>query len=305
MKKGITYLVSILLTLVLIASLCVTQIAAAAQFVALKPETCTALVEEKQVTDKVCADLQAYYQTQENASGIPASVYAESIAPDAVRGVIDETITAAFAYLNGERDSFTVTPDFSVLEKSLTSFFETYAEENGAVHDDAYEKSLNQAIDAAKTNIRLSADVFCFGTLADKGVLEKARTVMPWVRYVLIFSALLDVMIFAILLMVHHKAWEEGLYHCSNALLVGSLLPAAPAVWLRVTHWFDRFAVKADAVFAAVTGYLYHLTDVLILTAGAMGCLAVVGYVIFAIARAARKRREGRISAHEARGDSE
>ncbi len=292
MKKGFTYIASILLTLVLIASLCVTEIAAVGYFIALNPETCVNIVRKKQVTAMVCADLQGYYEDQQNASGIPAAVYAESIAPEKIDEVIGETLTAGFAYLNGEKDSFTVSPDFTALENSLTAFFETYAEENGAAHDDAYEKSLNQAIDAAKTNIKLSADVFCFGTLADRDVLEQMREFMPWMRYVLIFSALLDVMLIAILLMVHHKAWEEGLYHCSNAFLVSAFLLAVPAFWLRATRWFDRFSVKADAVFAAVTGYLYHLTDAVLFMSFVVLSLALAGYIFFGIFRSVRNEKE-------------
>jgi hypothetical protein len=58
-----------------------------------------------------------------------------------------------------------------------------------------------------------------------------------------------------------------------------------PAVYLQATNWFDRFAVKSDQVFAAVTGYLYKMTGTVI-TAGVIGLvLAVCLYLLRAVMR--------------------
>ena len=70
------------------------------------------------------------------------------------------------------------------------------------------------------------------------------------------------------------------LYRLGSAVLVGSLLLLIPAAWLQLTHWFDRFAVKSDHVFAAVTGYLYTLTGTAI-TAGAAGIVLALCLFLF------------------------
>lgn len=273
MKKPITYLFSVLLTLLLIFSLIGLTLCGLIRFRALDPDTFTLVVNEQALPIHVQDELQIYFSEQENATGIPAYVYAEPVEATQLRPIILERVRVAFDYLNGKTDSLAVSPDFSMLEQSLTAFFEQYAEENNYQKDALYDETVANAIESAKTNISSACDVFRIELLDKAGLLKKVRRYMPLLNPALIGCACAAILALILLAVVNRKEKGQIFYWLGTGVLVASLLMLAPAVYLQATRWFDRFAVKSGQVFAAVTGYLYKMTGTVITA-------AVIGIVI-------------------------
>ncbi len=283
MKKPLTYALSVVIALLLVFSYLGAVAGGILKFRALSSGTALKIAESEQLAQKVHDTLEAYYVQQENVTGIPADTYADAINAEALTPIIRELIADGFGYVNGTVSEVAVSPDFSALENNMTAFFVRYAEENGYERDGLFDEKLSAAIETAEENILTACDVFRFRTLADAGYLKKLRLAAPWANYLLIGSLAAILLLLVILGVLYRKEKPMLLYWLGTSVLVGSVLMLIPAVWLTATRWFDRFAVKEDQIFTAVTGYLYSLTGTAI-TAAIIGIvLAAVLYVMLGI----------------------
>ncbi|MBR6760717.1 MAG: hypothetical protein IKM30_01640 [Oscillospiraceae bacterium] len=283
MNRPITYLCNVIVTLLLIFSLAATAVLSVIQCYSLRADTCIALLGKHQLADRVYDNLDSYYHEQANTSGIPASVYMDSISKEQISEIIHASVVNAFAYLHGADTMEQVETDFSKLEENLISFFRTYAEENGYEKDAAFEKTVDTAVANAKRNIMTTADVFRFYTLYDAKVLDKARAVTPLVPKALAAGIVLTAVLLGLLAWIHRKRIYQMLYWAAAAMFAASVLMILPMTWINGTRWFDRFAVKSDQIFTAVTGYLYGNTG-MVLMIGILGVvIAAALWIVFAL----------------------
>ena len=290
MKKIITYLLSVLLTLLLTFTLLGLTCAVLIRRKALNIGTFTQIINTQDLPRRVHDELQHYYTEHENASGIPASVYENAIAEGQLRPIIQDQVSNLFDYLDGRTDQLGTDPDMTLLERDMTAFFDKYAEENNYQKDALFDDTLAKAIKAGKENIVSACDVFRIKMLANAGLLKKVRALVPLLHYALIAGGAAALLLLAGLLLLHRKKRSSVFYWFGTAVLVGSVLLLVPAVWLQATRWFDRFAVKSDQVFAAVTGYLYKMTGTAI-TAAVIGIvLALCLYLLSGITRTKKRR---------------
>lgn len=290
--KPIHYICSVILTLLLIISLIGTTGALLCRQKALSSDFCNSLVEKKELPQKVAGNLSGFFKEQENTTGIPSECYESVLDESFLAGAISASIDNAFAYLNGETDTVGTNPDFTKLESDLTAFFSQYADENGYEKDAVYDETLAKAISNAEQNVKTTADVFRFASLADAGLMAKAKKVMPYLPKLLFACIAADIVLILLLMLTNRKALRRVIYWIGTALFAASLLMLVPCAWVQATHWFDRFTVKSDQIFAAVTGYLYGLTDAVIdLTIRGL-VMAAICWIVFAIVNIRKAKKD-------------
>lgn len=292
MKKASTYIISVIFTLLLIFLMIVAVLAGVLRWCALDTDTVLSIVASEDLADRVQNALETNAKQQESTTGIPADLYADAISTDKLDPIIRDTVTNGFAYLRGDTASLGVSPDFSELESSIRSYFISYAEEQHIVQDEQFEKAIRSTIDAAEANILAACDVFRFGSLNDAGVIKEIKSYIPWAGAGAL--AMIAVVLLFVLLIFLTNVHEHGngFYWCGTAALIASVLLLIPSVWLYQVRWFDRFAVKTDQTFAAVTGYLYTNTKAVIVTAIAGIAVSFVMYLIFGLIRRHKHKRE-------------
>ena len=294
MKRASTYITCVILTVFLIFSCILAILSGAVRFRMLNTDAVLPLVTEQQLADKVRTTLETDFQAAESTTGIPAAVYADAITADKLEPMIRSGISNGFAYLRGDTAKLEITHDFQALDDSISAFFEDYASKHGVAKDEAYETAVKNAKANAEERILSACDVFRFGMLADAGVLATAKRFIPWAGYA-VAAAFGAVILFMLLLFFsNHREPETAFYWIGTGALVASVLLLVPAVWLKQTRWFDRFAVKTDHTFAAVTGYLYSGTGAVITAALGGIAAAVCCYLLFAMFRGLRNRKHSK-----------
>lgn len=280
MRKPLTYLTGVLTTLLMIFCLLGLTAGALLRWKALNPDTFTGIIRSKNLAEAVNENLASYFSEQENVTGIPAAVYQRAIAQEKLHPLLLETVSQAFSYLDGKTDYLGISAEMPELNEDLTAFFEQYAAENGYERDSKYDEVLANALRSAQNTVKSSCDVYRFSLLGDAGVMKKVRRAMPHTKYLMIGCGAGIAVLLLILLMLHRQEKATVLYWFGSAVLVSSLLMLIPAAWLQVTHWFDRFAVKSDQVFTAVTGYLYTMTGTVI-TVSVIGIVLALCLYVF------------------------
>ncbi len=285
------YISGVFFTILLIFSCILAVLSGAVRFRMLDTDAVLQIVTEQQLAEKVQRTLQNEIKAAESTTGIPASVYADAITPEKLEPMIRSSISNGFAYLRGDTAKLEIAHDFQPLEESITAFFEEYAGKHGVAKDSTYEAAVKAAKSNAEERILSACDVFRFGMLEEAGVLDKARMFIPWAGYAV--AAAFGAVIFFMLLLFfsNHREAEAGFYWTGTGVLVASVLLLIPAMWLKHTRWFDRFAVKTDHTFAAVTGYLYGGTQAVIYAALGGIAAAVCCYLLFALFRGLRNRK--------------
>ena len=290
MKKALIYLLSVLLTLLLIFSYIAVTVSVVVRFQALDSDKVLELVTEQQIGEKVHRSLTQYYTDQENTTGIPLSVYEPHITAEALDGMVRDTVVQGFDYLNGRSTMVSPELDFAALETDIRAFFVSYAEENHFAQDDAFEQAVARSIDSAKARIQQETDVFRFSTIAETGKLKTVQRYVPLAGWLVLISVVLTIILAILLLSLN--GGSGGLYWVGVGIIISALLTAVPCIWLTQTRWFDRFAVKSDATFAAVTGYLYGMTHSAVLIAAVSAAAGVLLVVLYGILRGRQHRRE-------------
>ncbi len=292
MKQASSYIVSIIFTLLLIFLIISATVAGVFRFHALNTETPLAIVRSQSLAERVHVSLETTMRQQESTTGIPASLYADAIKSEKLEPIIRDAISSGFAYLRGDAASYAPSADFSELEQSIRDFFSEYAEKNKVDKDDKYNEAIRITINSAEQTILSACDVYRFGSLNDAGLIRQLRNYLPWAGAAAV-ALLAAVLLFVLLLFfVNIHETEMGLYWTGSALLIASLLVLIPTFWIQHTRWFDRFSVKTDQTFAAVTGYLYSNTHMLIVAALCGIGIAVLSYVIFVPVHQNRKHHE-------------
>ena len=125
-----------------------------------------------------------------------------------------------------------------------------------------------------------AVDVFRFSMLADAGVMEKVRPYGPWVPRAWKICLILDGIFVLLLLLLNIKKLRQTWYWTGCSMFCAGVILLVPTVWLKSTAWFDRFSVKSEQTFSAVTAYLYGITDTVKLYAIICLVLAVLLWII-------------------------
>ena len=292
MKRPAVYLASVFFTLLLIFTSLAAIAAGVARFHALNTDTALAIVRQQDLAARVHTSLETEFRQRESTTGIPAEVYADAITPEKLEPIISAAVSNGFAYVRGDTASLGVAPDFSGLEEALQQFFADYAAKEGVEKDETYNSAVRDTIAEAEEIIRKACDVYRFGNLNESGMMKQAKSYVPWLGAAVIALAAVSLVLIVILFTVNRREAEHGCYWTATALLIASLLLLIPSAWLHYTRWFDRFAVKTDQTFAAVTGFLYSNTHTMIVTAAIAAAAAVLLYILFAILHSVRRKRE-------------
>lgn len=291
MKKAFQYIACVIFSLLLAFSLMATGALIAVDRIALNEEACVALIDAQALPEKARQSLEKHFDEQQNTTGVPATLFTESIAVDKLRVLMEDTIRNGFAYLNGETETIGISADFYALEADLRLFYSSYADMYGYAKDEAYEAAVEEAIQISEESICTSVDIFRFKSLADAGMMQKVRAVMPWISRGVLCCAVLDVVLLLILVLLNRKNLRRTWYWLACALCSAGVILYVPTAWLKSAEWFDRFTVKAPQTFAAVTAHLYHTTDAVKTYAVVCIVTAAVLWVICAVCGMMRKRK--------------
>ncbi|WP_044974152.1 hypothetical protein [Ruminococcus sp. HUN007] len=139
------------------------------KFYALEPATYKHILLVSGSYDKAYNEIKKQFENEENATGIPVSVYTDTITPDYVSSLIDDQIDLAFERINGNAqtvESSASDEKLSDLRTALEKFFDDYAKSINYTRDDAYyEKNRFCLCLSIRKNSRYSR---CFSDAQDR-----------------------------------------------------------------------------------------------------------------------------------------
>ena len=239
------------------------------------PSLLTAQISKQDAARKVYDALKSQFETEYNATAVPADVYLDALSADWLEDAMKQQVTDSY-----QNPADKTAPDFSALEQSITDYFESYAAENHCEKDSTYDTKLAQTIQNAEHTIQDALDVYQLDTLKNAGLWQKliGRAHKPLMLLTAGCGILAVLAIGALLLLRSTPCYWIG-----TGTFAGGVLLAAPMLWVMGSSYISRFSLKEPAVYAVFTGtmtQLAHLVLLIGLLLTAAGLVLLTGSIL-------------------------
>ena len=245
------------------------------------PKVCLSQVEKQQAAAKIHDSVESYFTAQYQTTAIPAETYLNVVTEDWIAERLEEQITSEYQILNGAKLSYQL--DMSDLEAALTQFFSDYAEEINYTKDSTYEQKLQETIDNAEAELTSQLDVYHFSTMRNANILSRLTGKQLYLWIACGVCGVVSLLLMGILMGLERNGEWGMLYFPGCALFINGVFLILPTAWVLATSYFSGLAIKVPAVYAVVTGVLYHCTRVGLVAGivlAVLGLAAIVGSTI-------------------------
>lgn len=288
MKKLSTYLVSLVISVLLVFSIIATVLTVIIR-INITSEKSVQLSEDINIYSSIKDELNKYFINQYNTTGIPADVYMNAIDESYIRIVTDTFTNDMFNYLeSGEKTDAEIHKNEN-LEKNIEEFFSDYADNNGYKKDDVYNKKISATIQNAYNIIENYCDVYKYSTLQEHGVLSKVSKIYSRLGTLMGICIGASVILIVLLILVNIKSISFVLYWTGISALIAGIFGTVPSAVLVGMKYFDSFIIKQPQVFKTFTTAMYGLAKAFMAVHIAVLSLGIFFIVIYAVLNRLKK----------------
>lgn len=295
MKSKGSYISSFIVTLLLVFSL----LASIGCLTAKKFATADNLIkltEQKNLSSVVNKELEKYFTEKYADTGIPAEIYMKNISDEYLKMAISEKIYYGFAVLNGENEKMHQgIPANTDLEKSITEYYENYADETDYEikdENDPYYQKLAKSKNEAFKVIEEYCDVYKLNSLVNHGILKKVKPIYVKLPTLSISCLGASAFLALLLLVCNFKRLKDALYWLGTAFLCSGIFGLIPCLYLLKSNYFAAFSIKQAQIFTAYTTAMETFTQAFMKSSIILIAAAVLFYIIFSICSAFSAKSE-------------
>ena len=282
MKKISTYIPSVIISVLMIFCF----LGGAAALIAdinINPDKTVKFAEEEKIDDKVMASIDKYYREKANSTGIPATVFTDSISREYVREQIRIYIDSTYDVLE-DGGKFSAEPSKNEeLEAAIDKFFNDYADDTNYEKDAEFEKKLENTKKNAYKTIGGYCDIFKVSSMESHGLLKKLSKLYSRRYPLTIALSAFGTALIVLLFIIHRRNRKEILYWCGISAVIAGIMGAFPCLYLISTKYYDSFSIKQPQVFAAYTKSLYALTEAYTAACIAIAVIGICMIVIYGV----------------------
>ena len=248
------------------------------------------LTEQKNLSSIVSKELEKYFTEKYADTGIPAEIYMNNISDEYLKMTISQKIYYGFAVLNGANEKmYESIPANTDLEKSITEYYETYADETDYEikdeNDPYYQKLAKSKNDAFKV-IEEYCDVYKLNALVNHGILKKVHPIYIKLPTLSIICLGASAFLALLLLVCNFKRIKDALYWIGTALLCSGVFGAVPCIYLLKTDYFSAFSIKQPQIYTAYTTSMEVFTENFMKNSVMLIAAAVLIYIVFSVCSA-------------------
>ena len=247
---------SIILVFMIIASVLISIVR-----INVTEEKSVKLFEKNHVYSLITGELQKYFVTQYNTTGIPADVYMTALDENYIRTVTNGYANAVFSSLTASENITFEIPENETLENNIKNFFSDYADKNNYEKNEIYEKKISSTIENAYRVTGNYCDVYKYSTLSEHGVLSKISKIFSRFGSLMTICITATVFVVIFLIIANIKGISGVLYWTGISAIIAGIIGSVPTAWLLATDYFDSFVIKQPQVFKSFTGAMYALTE--------------------------------------------
>lgn len=291
MKKLSTYLVSLIISVFLVFSMIATALTVIIR-INVTSEKSIQLSEDINIYSSIKNELQKYFSSQYNTTGIPADVYMNAIDENYIRTATDSYTNALFSTLKSSEQAVTEIPKNENLEKNIENFFSDYADTNGYEKDEVYDKKVSTTIQNAYNIMENYCDVYKYSALQEHGVLSRISKIYSHLGKLMAICIGASAVLIVLLVLVNIKNISCVLYWTGISALIAGIFGTVPSAILVGSNYFDSFVIKQPQVFMTFTTAMYGLTKAFMAVHIAVLSIGIFFIVIYAVLNRLHKKSE-------------
>lgn len=291
MKKLSTYLMSLILSVVLVFAVVATAILVVVR-TNVTAEKCVKLSEDINIYSSIKGELQKYFGNQYNTTGIPADVYMDAVDEEYIRHITDAYTNALFTSLKSDSVVLLEIPPNKEMETNIEDFFSEYADSNGYKKDEVYNKKVSATKKNAYEVIENYCDVYKYNTIMEHGVLSKASKVYSNLDKLMTVCVGALILLIVLLILGNIKGISGVLYWTGVSALISGIFGTVPFAYLLSDNYFDSFVIKQPQVFRTFTSAMYGLSETCMAVHIAVMSAGVFLIVIYAVVSRLHKKAE-------------
>ncbi len=289
MKSKGSYISSFIVTLLLVFSLLASMGCLTAKKFATA-DNLIKLTEQKNLSSVVNKELEKYFTEKYADTGIPAEIYMKNISDEYLKMAINKKINYGFAVLLGENVKMPEgIPANTDLEKSITEYYENYADETDYEikdENDPYYQKLAKSKNEAFKVIEEYCDVYKLNALVNHGILKKVKPIYAKLPTLSIICLGASAFLALLLLVCNFKRTKDALYWIATALLCSGIFAVIPCVYLLSTDYFSAFSIKQPQIYTAYTTAMKLFTENFMKNSILLIATAVLFYIVFSVCSA-------------------
>ncbi len=265
MKRLYHYPLMLLLTILEVLSLIAFECSFFAQNVLFKPDIYTTAISEENIGQVIYDDLCEYFEQFSMPTGIPSEVFIEPLDPKYLEQVANKNIADSLAYLtNPNANKPKIEYDFTSLDQSITTYVETYSDENGIEKDDAYQKLLDNTIKTAHSQINSKLDVLMLCQFSNSSLAPKFHHYSGYIGLAVLCSSVASVIILLLMIITDIKHLRDLPYWVGTLLMCSSATLLIPTLYLKKINYFDSFIIRNMHIYQTVTALFHRMLDSII-----------------------------------------
>lgn len=282
-----SFILSVLLVFSLTASLGVTVVSVFAN-----PDNIVSLMEKKNISNIVYSELEKYFISSQNDTGIPAEVYMNAIDDELIDYVMYMEINDGFSCLkNGTQSDNSFVMKINSVDKALSDFYSDYADSIGYEKDAKYDEKLSESQINARKVIADYCDIFKFNAMINHGIMKKLSpyyNMLPTVQLAVYGATALLILL---MILANIKSTSVSLYWVGICSLISGIICAVPCIYLKATDYFSSFTIKQPQIYTAYTSVMKSATDTFLTYSVILASISIVLIAVYALTAKFRKSK--------------
>lgn len=290
MKITKEYIPNLLLSIFLVFSLIATTAVSIAKYYILNEKTLIENFEENNISQMTYEEIEKYFNTSEDYSGIPASVYMSAITKDDIKQMIEANIINTFSSITaGTENREQVNFDFTALENNITDYFDKFAQEHNVEVDDKYKAQLQKTIDTAKSEIEDYTDVYMLNFISKTSIFDKAASIYKYLDIIMYICIGLTTVCIIIIAAISKRKLRFALYWYSMSILCSSAIMLIPTLYIKFSGIIEKLVIRNKCIYYAMTGYMSNIINKMMYIEIVMIVIALILLALYIFISKAKK----------------
>ncbi len=292
MKITEKYVPNLILSILLVFSLIGAAFAMSAKYYIISEDTFIENVDENNIVDLTYNEIEKYFKDSEAYSGIPADVYMSAITKEDIAAIINVKISENISIITGSEKTLIPPFDYTNLEKSITNYFDKFAQENNVEINDDYNNQLKKTIDTAISEIDEFSDVYMLDFMHEKNIIDKAADIYKYLDPIMYIFMGLSLLCIILICGISRKKFRNAFYWISMALICSSALMLFPTLYIKLSGMANKLLIRNEGIYAAVTSYISKILNMLCVTEIIILVIGIAFIFMYALASKKDKNKE-------------
>lgn len=291
MKITEKYIPNLILSILLVFSLIGTALAMSAKYYIFSEDTFIENSDNNNIPEITYNEIEKYFKDSEAYSAIPADVYMSAITKSDIATIINIKISENLSIITGS-ENITMPFGYVKLERSISDYFDKFAQENNVEINDDYNNQLQKTISTAISEVDDFCDVYMLDFMNKKNIIAKAADIYKYLDPIMYIFMGLSILCIILICGISRKSFRNVFYWISMSFICSSVIMLLPTLYIKLSGMADKLLIRNENIYTAVTSYISKILNMLCITEIIMLVIGIVFIIMYVLTSKNNKNKE-------------